>query len=365
MLNTIFIIGAFQSFFFAFILLAKKQNPLPNRFMGLWLLVLCLSFVEYWITNTGFYLQYPYLAGIISGAPLVYGPFFFLYVYYLLNPQRKWDWKQWWHFLPVILYYLTGLASFFSVGAEEKIAIMEQIRQGEPPMVIFVWGIIKGIHGFLYMAYVVRYLGNFEQQAFNRFSNPDHLRIKWLKILAYCLLAIYGLAILNNALVLFWGINVEFILGLCAAILILGGSYFAIKQQTLFKTEEWKVRASDSSEIGLPTQELKLRVSEYMDQEKPYLNPDFNMQQFAAGIEIPTKQLSAILNQGFGVNFFTFVNQYRVEEVISRMKDPKNDHLTLLGIAYDCGFNSKTTFNTVFRKLTGQTPSKFKKSLDH
>ena len=363
MLNTIFIIGAFQSFFFAAILLAKKQNPLPNRFMGLWLGVLGLAFIEYWITNSGFYLNFPFLAGIFSGAPLVYGPLFFLYVFHLLNPQKQWNWKQMWHLLPVFLYYLTGLLTFFAEGREEKLAIMENIQRGEPLTIIFVWGIIKAFHGFFYTAYIVHYLRQFELQALNRFSNPDHLRIKWLRILAYCLTAIYAFAILNNGLVFFFEINIEVILGICSAALILGGSYFAIKQQALFKPEEWKVNPVDQADHASPVHELKASVSEYMQREKPYLNPNFTLQQFSEGLDIPAKQLSGILNQGFGVNFFTFVNQYRVEEVIERMNDPKNDHLTLLGIAYDCGFNSKTTFNTVFRKLVGMTPSQFKKSL--
>ena len=331
--------------------------------MGLWLIVLGLAFIEYGINVSGLYLQYPHLAGLFSGAPLVYGPFFFLYVFYLLNPEKKWEWIQLWHFLPVCLYYLTGIATFFAVSGDEKLSIMENIQKGEPPAVIFIWGIIKAFHGFLYMAYMVWYLRQFEKQALNRFSNPDSIRIKWLKTLSYCLMAIYGLAILNNVLVFFFELNIEFILGICSMLLILVGSYFAIKQQTLFKPEEWKIKAANQADIEVSVRDLKGQIREYMDQEKPFLNPDFSLGQFSDELGIPAKQLSSILNQGFGVNFFTFVNQYRVEEVISKMKNPENDHLTLLGIAYDCGFNSKTTFNTVFRKMVGETPSKFKKSL--
>jgi len=77
---------------------------------------------------------------------------------------------------------------------------------------------------------------------------------------------------------------------------------------------------------------------------------------------IPTHQLSRVINEHFGRNFFDFINGYRVAEVKRKILDPAYAHFSLLGIAFESGFNSKSAFNRVFKKITGQTPSQFKES---
>lgn len=332
--------------------------------MGLWLLALGLSFIDAYVAASQLYLEYPWLSGLFSGSPLVHGPFCWLYAVYLLKPNAKWQWQQLLHFVPLLAYYLHGGFTFFSVSPTEKIAIMQGIETGNIPSYIYAWGIVKAFHGLVYMLLVLRLLGQFENEAQHHFSNPNRLRIKWLKALTLSLLFIFCLALLNNVLVHLYEINLEFVLALCSALLILGGGFFAIKQARLFTPE-----APDTPEPERPVDTsldaLKEQVAGYMENEKPFLNPDFSLQDFSEGLGMASKELSRVLNQGFGLNFFAFVNQYRVNEVMTRLKDPKHAQLTLLGIAYDCGFNSKTTFNTSFKKQTGQTPSAFKKNLNN
>jgi AraC-like DNA-binding protein len=79
---------------------------------------------------------------------------------------------------------------------------------------------------------------------------------------------------------------------------------------------------------------------------------------------MPKHKLTALLNDHIGKNFFTFVNEFRLDEVIVKLKSPDFDHRTIMSIAYDSGFNSKSTFNSLFKKHTGHTPSQFKKNLE-
>ena len=109
--------------------------------------------------------------------------------------------------------------------------------------------------------------------------------------------------------------------------------------------------------------EYSEQLMEYMRLEKPYLNPELTLTQLASEIDISKHHLSQIINEQFNLNFFEFINQYRVEEVKSRINDPKFENYSLLGIAFDSGFNSKSSFNRIFKRLTNQTPSQYKSAL--
>jgi len=96
---------------------------------------------------------------------------------------------------------------------------------------------------------------------------------------------------------------------------------------------------------------------------KTYLEPKLTLNDLASQLEVSTNHLSQAINENRQINFFDYVNSYRVEEVKLRMVQPEYDHLTLLGIALECGFNSKSSFNQIFKNQTGLTPSAYKKSL--
>ena len=101
----------------------------------------------------------------------------------------------------------------------------------------------------------------------------------------------------------------------------------------------------------------------YMDEEKPYINGDLTIADLSKRTGIPRHYITEVLNEKHGRNFFSFVNEYRVREVISRLRDPRYRHYTILAIAFDSGFNSKSTFNTFFKAYTGKTPSDFRQEL--
>jgi AraC-like DNA-binding protein len=100
----------------------------------------------------------------------------------------------------------------------------------------------------------------------------------------------------------------------------------------------------------------------YLEQEKPYTDPDLQLQNLADHLGIPSYQLSQIINTELRQNFYELINSLRIAEAKHRLIDPANQHITILAIAYDIGFNSKSTFNTAFKKYTKMTPSQFKKS---
>ncbi len=101
----------------------------------------------------------------------------------------------------------------------------------------------------------------------------------------------------------------------------------------------------------------------FMDSDKPFLNPELTIQELSNRVNIQKHHLTYIINNGLHKNFFNFVNEYRVEEFKKKAANTNYDHLTLLAIAFDSGFNSKSSFNNIFKNITGQTPSEYKKGL--
>lgn len=110
--------------------------------------------------------------------------------------------------------------------------------------------------------------------------------------------------------------------------------------------------------LEIPKQ-LKLRLQQFMEREKPYLDPDLKLGILAETLEMPKHELSKVINHGFEQNFFDFINSYRIQEFIILQKDERYAHLNFLELAYESGFNSKSAFNRAFRKETGQSPSTF------
>jgi AraC-like DNA-binding protein len=145
-------------------------------------------------------------------------------------------------------------------------------------------------------------------------------------------------------------------------------SFYGIKQPVIFGQE---VRSNDDDKkdpgkyikSGLKNNQAEEYLStllSFVETNKPYLNRDLGIQDLSSLTGIPKHYITQVLNEKHGKNFFMFINEYRIKEAIERFSDPKFNRYTILAIAYDSGFNSKTTFNSIFKSQTGLTPSQFR-----
>jgi len=159
-------------------------------------------------------------------------------------------------------------------------------------------------------------------------------------------------------------------LTLSAFVILIG--YYGLRQEKIFVDHipgEHKIESTpDYTHAGLnfnadQTEQYSTDLISHMKTEKPYLNPKLTIQELADQVNIPAHHISKLINDHFGQNFVEFVNRYRVEEGKSRLNNDKYSHFSLLGIAYESGFNSKSAFNRVFKNVTGTTPSQYKKGL--
>ncbi len=109
--------------------------------------------------------------------------------------------------------------------------------------------------------------------------------------------------------------------------------------------------------------EIKTRIEQikkYMAEQEPYLEPKFSLQDLASRLEMPSRETSVIINRYMGQHFFDFVNEYRIKKAKERLKNATKNELTIQQILFDAGFNSKSSFNTAFKKHTGLTPTEYR-----
>jgi AraC-like DNA-binding protein len=151
---------------------------------------------------------------------------------------------------------------------------------------------------------------------------------------------------------------------------ILALGYYGIKQTPIFVpgVETLEASAPKSAPNRKPEalsfdEKDKRKLVQVLEQDKIYLKSKLTLQDLAIEVDVPAHQLSQLINREFGQNFFELINKYRVEEVKRKLKDPKFQHLTFLGIALESGFNSKASFNRIFKKSTGQTPNEYRKQV--
>jgi AraC-like DNA-binding protein len=153
-----------------------------------------------------------------------------------------------------------------------------------------------------------------------------------------------------------------------ASIFVLIQGFFGQKQGKIFKEDVLNAMTNKHDNETKQTEPLKsedeifiTKLIDYMKKDKPYLNPDLSIAVLASELNVSSDYLSGILNGKLNRNFFDFINKYRIEEFKIACKDPKNKNYTIISIAYDCGFNSKATFNRVFKAETGYTPGEYQK----
>ncbi|GGD52932.1 hypothetical protein GCM10011514_16340 [Emticicia aquatilis] len=160
--------------------------------------------------------------------------------------------------------------------------------------------------------------------------------------------------------------NEELVTKAIAVFLILLG-YFGITQVDVFSkrtpqstlVEEPKVKYVNSGLDDTELVRLHKLLIEILQTEKPYLNPELTLQNLASTINIPVHHLSQVINEKEQKNFYDLINEWRIQEFLREVKNEKNKNYTLIAIAYDCGFNSKASFNRNFKKYTGKTPTEY------
>lgn len=370
-MNILFICGIFMSFFIAFLLLTKRNKALSDKILASWITVIGVHLLSYSLYHLGFWERYPHMIGITAPIPLIHGPLLYLYTLYSLRSEahiRKIDYL---HFTPVLLAYLYMIPFFFFYTAEEKI----MVDNGALPdysvfmSLLLIAFIISGI-SYPIIAYMLTI--KHKRKIDNHFSYEEGINLNWLRTsiwgIGLVFLAVFVVTVLREIAGVVFSFNADFIFYTLIILFIFYVGYFGIRHQDMF-THNDGTKGNGFSEppaqekyqrSGLKPDVLEQhhqKLLEFMEARKPYLEPKLNLTELAHQLGISPNQLSQVINQKEQANFHDFVNRYRIEEFIRRAK--QNKQYSLLAIALDSGFNSKSSFNSVFKKQKGMTPSAF------
>ena len=371
-MNFLFVIGIFLAFFLQFLLLTKKNKSLSDKILAVWMFFIGAHLFSYYIYNLGYWEKYPHLIGIHHPIPLVHGPLLYLYTLFSLRKDQNLSWKDYLHFSPALIAYLYNLKFYFFYSIERKI----QVNHGEVDdfsefMTVSLIAFI--LSGFIYPIISYRLLGKHKRMINQNFSYNENINLDWLK---YCIWGI-GIIYLTVALIslvregigIDFGFNADLIIYsmLIAFIFFLG--YFGIRQQGIFTenvNENIQIAEpkppGEYKKSGLKQDEAEVihkKLLSKMKKEKPFIEPKLTLNILANKMDISINHLSQIVNQFEGKNFYDFINEYRVEEFKEKISNPKNKNFSILALALDSGFNSKSSFNHVFKKHTGKTPSQY------
>lgn len=351
------------------VMLGKRNKLYADTFLIVFLFGSTLG-SAYSILEQADWMQHSYWMLLGRGLNLVYAPLFFLYIY-TLTRHRVPRWLYVVLFAPFVAYVLHFLYYYVFVFKENQI----EIRNG----LLYVNNLVSGSWLFfsilmlviepVYLIWLFKVLNNYRNRILSAVSNIDKVHLNWVRVLFYLRVAIVVLVVPTGVLAIGPAkISMEvFQIALEAASLVfffvLG--YYGFNQTTVFTSQLVTQDVKDTvsyERSGLSakqSEQYHQQLLSVMKEKKPYLNGELSARELADLVGISTNHLSEVLNQVQQQNFFDFVNSFRVDEVKSRIKDPGYTHLTLLGIALESGFNSKTSFNTVFKKFTGQTPSQY------
>jgi AraC-like DNA-binding protein len=235
---------------------------------------------------------------------------------------------------------------------------------GFRPIEIFIF---SGFLHALFLFYIItsfRSLRLYRQQIKNFYSTTKNLRFSWLSIILVSFSLIWTIGFTNSYLAAKTGSPVPVLSFINLALLFFIANmtvYKGLKQPEIFSGIEERSKYEKSTLTRSDADLYSKKLKNFMDEEKPHLNPSLNLNQLAKRLCIQPRHLSQILNESLHQNFYDFVNSFRIEEAKKMLLDSSGENVTVLEVLLDAGFNSKSAFNRAFKKWTGLTPSEFRR----
>lgn len=373
-MEVVFLIAAFNALFFSLLLYQKRPAAKQDTILIFWMMYLGFYTGVYGLTSSFLFTDYPLWSAAFISLLMLHGPFLYWYARSLVMPQYRPSRSDLLHLMPFLLFNLYILINALSLASTEGIRLDHSGEHGgEAPLFVFFL-VLTALSGPIYFAFTISLFKRLDIRIFNQFSSLKDINLRWLRTLVLAFGVVWTLlvaaAAMHHMFRLFsWSFCTDG-LALSLSIFIILIGYFGLRQREIFPgTTNLQYAVVDSEDKKYSSSNLKAEdaiklknlVEMHMTTSKPYLNPELSLSQLAGEINVSPHHLSQVINEHFERNFFDFVNWYRVQEVKERLIDPEYNHLSVLGIAFEAGFNSKSAFNRVFKNVEGETPTQFKK----
>ncbi len=366
MRETIAAIGFVQALFGILIFLTKRPRHLSFYIISLWLAIIAVflgaRFLPFEVVD--------YFKPGIFPVLFLFGPLLYLYVSSLAIENFKLDKKHLLHLIPFLLVCIhRSFTDPVSISASPGSAQSNAFFYNQ----LYYFIILVSL--FIYWIFSIRIILNHRKKIPYYFSNyTQRITLSWLIFVVLLFLVLFLVDMSFSTLSRFLGVRIFRFLSISANLTIFTFvvMFFSINQSVIYdfkeaesepeedeSVEKYKRSALDNKKI----EDINKKVWDYLKTKKPYLNPEFSFQMMVDDLGISRQYLSQVINSGQKKNFYKLINEFRVEEVKEKLADPKYGKYTILGIAFECGFNSKTSFNRIFKEETGLTPTAYKNSL--
>jgi AraC-like DNA-binding protein len=362
-----------------------QQNVRANRWLAFFVFIIGCAFIGTYLTITQTTTSNNFLFKCLSSLQFLLAPSFYISILYFVNPTKAFRKNDWLHFLPFIVYVMAE--NILNYG-KESISTVPIFKINDE----FSFE-IRDLLPFLALFYIIKsyILLVKHKKNLKRISSAIHqISLDWLiqflfilsiTILVWFNDALFGLPFLTEATNFVYVVSIFFL------------AYFSIKQKAIFafkekdmkeildilEYEEYKAEVKvNSDELEVPNEteavkekpkrlsaeqvaNLSVQLSYLMEHDKLFLDNDLNLPTVAEKLGISIHEASFLINETTKDNFYNFINKYRVDEAKRLLASSKMEELNILGIAFASGFNSKTTFNTTFKRVVGISPSQYSK----
>jgi AraC-like DNA-binding protein len=382
------------SFLLSFLLFFHpfQQNIKANRWLGFFAFIIGCAFVGTYLTLTDTIGSNNFLFKVLNCLQFLLAPSFYFSILYFVKPTKVFRAIEWLHFLPFGIY---AVAEMLWNSEKESISVFTLFTVNENESIL-----VRNILPLIALLYLIQcyFILRKHKANLKRISSAiSQISLDWLVQFLFILLiiviiwindALFGLPFITEATNFVYAISIFFL------------AYFSIKQKAIFafkekdinqisevlEYEDYKTYVSTPPVIEESTEntdvavtevsnvkpklkrlnaeqvfDLSARLSSLMENDKLFLTNDLNLLTVAEKLGISIHETSFLINETAKDNFYNFINKYRVEEAKKLLTSAKMEELNLVGIAFASGFNSKTTFNTTFKKIVGISPSQYSK----
>ena len=365
-----FVLGISISVFLEFLLLIKKDKSPADKILLIWLLLLFVHQLLNYLARSGALYQYPYLLGIDFWMPVAHGVLLYFYVLEITGKKLKNKWFVILHLLPTMSLIFLAIP-FYLLSPTEKINVFKNGAEDYGWYVIYQT-ILMFVSGLTYSIWSLFLIHKHQINIRQNFSNTDKKELLWLQYLSIGLGIIWFLTLFSNNTIIFSGVVVF--------VLFIG--FFGINQLNIFYSKpiaeiasikEGDKENTQTSATRIPVskryaksglteetaEQLYTDLNQLMNSESLFNDNDITLTELAKRLQIHPNYLSQVINEKEQKNFYNYINALRIKEFIRLAALPENKKFTLLSLAYQCGFNSKSTFNKHFKENTGKTPSEY------
>jgi AraC-like DNA-binding protein len=372
-INIATILASFIAFLFmVFLLSIKTERRLPNFMLAVYLFVFILDILSLVIIKYIYPLS-PIAGMLISLTVLLTMPAIYLFVKSSIYRDLRLSPGSLVHLLPYFIAIIMLLPGYFVVHMKSDIT-------PEMGSDFFNDPVLKRIYVLIYVQMATYYtliiieLRQYRQLLIENYSNPNMGNYLWLFQFIILILALDIIGLVRNILRfsssdiifnyagVFVVINVLiFISWVMIMSLKQPGMFTGIYSDTLL-VRKMLVKNTSAPVISDESSQLIDRLKNHMESKEPYLDSSLSVYDLASQLDMKVRDLSLLINHTLNQHFFDFVNQYRIDKAKKILRDPENKQITVLEVLYEVGFNSKSSFNTVFKKQTGMTPTQFRSS---